>query len=198
MKSTAETGSRRRFWTLFLCAAALALVYVLFVVKAPRQSGAPILQQRSRKQLELKDGRLYFVGKPFSGVVIDHYDGGELKSRSAVSNGLLQGLSEGWYTNGIKQVTEHFTNGVSSGMRVKYYATGEKQSEAQIVNGKIEGLFQRWYENGQLAEKVYLTDGVPNGESIAYHPDGSLKARARLDHGKVVEQQFWEPGQSAP
>ena len=41
------------------------------------------------------------------------YEGGTIQSRSHVLNGVLNGLSEGWYTNGILQVAEHFEQGNS-------------------------------------------------------------------------------------
>jgi antitoxin component YwqK of YwqJK toxin-antitoxin module len=103
---------------------------------------------------------------------------------------LLEGLSEGWFTNGVLQVSEHFIKGLSHGLRTKYHENGAKLSEANIVSGTIEGIYQRWHENGMLAERVYLINGIADGEAASYFPDGSLKARVRLDHGTVVEQQF--------
>ena len=51
------------------------------------------------KELVRRDGRLYQVSGagPFTGIVTDAYEGGELKSRSVVTNGLLEGLSRGWH-----------------------------------------------------------------------------------------------------
>src|SRR5262245_50193024 len=121
MKSVPETGARRRFWALFLIAAALAVVCILFFQKQPPPPEVPKPKERLRNELEMKDGRMYYAGKPFSGIVFDQYEEGKIKSRSTVSNGLLEGLSEGWYTNGVKQVTEHFSRGVSQGARIKYH-----------------------------------------------------------------------------
>ena len=157
----------------------------------------PALPERARSELQLRDERLFEGDRPFTGIVIERYSDGVLKSRSTVSNGLLEGLSEGWHTNGVLQVSEHFVHGVSDGLRTKFYPDGKKLSEASILNGEIDGIYNRWYENGQLAERVHLSHGVADGESLAFHPDGSLKARVRLDHGQVVEQHFWEPGEMA-
>lgn len=142
-------------------------------------------------------GRLYLAGdaRPFTGLVTDLYDGGELKSRSAVSNGLLEGLSEGWSTNGQRQVEEYFAGGVSHSRRTKSYPSGSRLSEAMIVHGQLDGIFQRWHENGQMSERVEMSEGRPNGLSLAYHPSGSLKARVRLEEGKVLEQQSWADGE---
>jgi antitoxin component YwqK of YwqJK toxin-antitoxin module len=197
MKSGAVAGIRSRWWwRLAVIIAVIAVALVVFRQRTdPPKVEAPGPAERSLNELVHRDGLLLDHGLPFSGIAFDTYGGGEMKSRSMVSNGLLQGLSEGWDTNGVLQVTEFFVSNVSHGVRTKFHSNGKTLSVANIVNGQIEGLYQRWHENGILAEKVYLTNGIPHGESIGFHPDGSVKARVRLEHGTVVEQQFWEPGE---
>jgi antitoxin component YwqK of YwqJK toxin-antitoxin module len=131
----------------------------------------------------------------FSGVMVEHYPDGTLRSRAAVMNGLLNGLSEGWYTNAQNQVSEHFKDGISHGLRTKWYASGAKQSEADIVGGKPHGTFRKWHENGALSERVELIEGEPEGISLAWFPSGCLKARVVLKNGKPVEQEFWKDGE---
>lgn len=176
---------------------AVAIGVGCFIWLPPKEVKAPLPEERSRSELEVREGRFYLAGdaRPFTGLITDLYDGGELKSRSTVSNGLLEGLSEGWYTNGQRQVEEYFAGGVSHGRRTKWYPSGSKLSEAMIVNGQLDGIFQRWHENGQMSERVEMSEGRPNGLSLAYHPSGSLKARVRLEEGKVLEQQSWADGE---
>lgn len=170
------------------------LVFLAIKFFKQHQTVAPV--EKFRNELVFKEGRLYETNGTmlFAGFVCDKYDDGKLKSRSAVSNGLLEGLSQGWWTNGALQVTEIFSNGISNGIRTKFYPGGSTQSVANIVAGQMQGLFRTWHENGKPAEQVTLTNGVADGLAYSYHPDGSLKARVRLDHGNVLEQKFWEPG----
>ncbi|HOK78479.1 MAG TPA: toxin-antitoxin system YwqK family antitoxin [Verrucomicrobiota bacterium] len=163
---------------------------VFLAVRSASKKASP---EVDRTELTLIDGRLHRKGEPkaFTGLMIERYPGGALQSRSSVSNGLLHGVSEGWYTNGQKQVVEHFEAGVSHGLRIKWYPTGAKLSEANIVHGKIEGIFRKWHENGVLAEEIPMLDGQPDGRSRAYYPDGRLKAEAVLRAGRVLEQKFW-------
>ena len=81
-------------------------------VVAIRESAVPevILSSLTRT-----DARLCRTNEtqPFTGFAIEKHRDGTLKSRSMIVNGLLHGLSEGWFTNGQTQVTENFTNGVS-------------------------------------------------------------------------------------
>jgi len=153
-----------------------------------------------RPELVLRNGMLYQAGhtQPFSGTMVEFYPSGALKSRSAIVNGLLQGLSEGWHTNQQRAVSEHFRQGVSHGLRTKWYPSGAKMSEVMIVNGKLDGTFRRWHENGILAEEIEMRQGNADGLSRAFYASGFLKAQARLQNGKLIEQKFWKDGELPP
>ena len=170
------------------------------VAEPPRDRRAPVLDgtEVKREALIVRDGRRYRQDEstPFTGVMTEVYGNGMLQSRSVISNGLLEGLSEGWYTNGCKQVEEIFRGGVSHGLRVKWYENGQELSEAPIVSGKIEGVFKRWHENGVLAEEVPMRDGQANGLARAFYPSGCRKAEARLTDGVVSDQKNWADGES--
>ncbi|MBX3745863.1 MAG: toxin-antitoxin system YwqK family antitoxin [Verrucomicrobiae bacterium] len=116
----------------------------------------------------------------YTGWLIARYPSGELQSRSAISNGLLAGISEGWHTNGQIQVREHFVRGVSHGVREKWHPDGTRQSEATIVEGRLHGTFRRWHENGRLSEEVEMRDNRPVGTARAWDPDGRLRTEVRI------------------
>ena len=157
---------------------------------------APILEVH-RTNLVLQAGCWFAPGQTngFTGLLLDTYDDGAMKSRSTVSNGLLHGLSQGWHTNGQQQVEEHFVAGTSHGLRTKWHPNGQKLSEATIVSGKLQGTYRSWHENGERAEEVELHDGQPDGLSKAYFPSGLLKSQVTLRNGKVVDQKFWKDGE---
>ncbi|MBM3824694.1 MAG: toxin-antitoxin system YwqK family antitoxin [Verrucomicrobia bacterium] len=159
---------------------------------------APVLPELDRAALVLENRRLRQTNAtgPFTGWMTTFYPGGTLQSRSFVSNGVLHGVSQGWFTNGVLQIVEQFENGVSHGTRVKYFDSGATQSVGQIQQGKMEGAFVRYHEQGGIAERISLSNGLPHGDSFAYHPNGRIKARAKLDQGQVVESQnFNEQGE---
>jgi antitoxin component YwqK of YwqJK toxin-antitoxin module len=184
-------------WLVLPVVLAVALLTVFWPRPRIHQAGNTS-RQALRSELVLRDGRLYPAGDSnvFSGAMVERYPDGTLRSRSTVLDGLLDGLSEGWFTNGQLQVTEHFQRGISHGRRTKWHRGGGKLSEANIVKGQFDGPFRKWHENGRLSESVQFTNGQPAGISLAYFPSGFLKARARLEAGKVVEQGFWKDGES--
>lgn len=135
------------------------------------------------------------TNQTFTGWITESHPDGTRKSRSQVKDGLLEGLSEGWHTNGLLQIREPYLAGVAHGVRVKWYANGATQSLATITHGKLHGPFLRWHEDGTLAEEVRMVSGQPDGLSRAYYPSGFVKAEARLKAGEVLEQRFWKDGE---
>jgi antitoxin component YwqK of YwqJK toxin-antitoxin module len=151
-------------------------------------------------EVELKDGRLIRKGtsEVFGGWLTESYKGGGLRSRSFVSNGVLEGLSEGWHTNGVLQVSEQFVGGRSEGVVTKWDLDGRRSSEAITRAGLMEGRFQRWHTNGTLAEEMEMLHGQPHGMARSWYPSGSLKAEVQLEDGKVVSQRYWDDVAPAP
>ncbi|SVD33749.1 uncharacterized protein METZ01_LOCUS386603 [marine metagenome] len=160
-------------------------------------------------ELKKEENGLHFksTGELFTGYLTEYYpvsktnqleqveDGGsQLKSRSVVRGGKLNGLSEGWYSDGQQQVAEVFVDGKSHGVRVKWHRNGWKAAEDSIEHGELNGVCRKWHDNGQLAEEMAMVDGQADGQARSWHPDGSQKAEVLLEKGKVVEQQFWEEG----
>ena len=201
-----QPGRRgRRVVVAGLCLV-LLLAGVLLWQRRPVPVPAPVggdstaagetLPEAERTELVLKEGRLHFGDGMFTGLMVEHYPGGVLKSRTAVSNGLLHGVSEGWFTNAVRQVAEHFVNGVSHGERLRWDEEGRQVAAAQIDQGKIVGQFRRWHANGQLAEEVTMKNGEPDGLARSWYASGSLQAEVQLVQGKVLEQHRYKEGES--
>ena len=192
MNSRPPSAARRLVWLGVLICLGAAVGGLLW--RAPRPAPLP---EVPRAQLTLRDGQLYSAGTnlPFTGIVTETYDRGGRKSRSVVANGRLEGLSEGWHTNGQKQIEEYFHAGVSHGRRLKWHPNGQKLAEVQVVAGQLEGPFRRWHDNGILAEEIPMKAGQPDGLSRAFYPSGCLQAEARLQAGQVLEQHHWPDGE---
>ncbi len=190
-------GSRTRTWRGWgLGIGALLLGLFLWQRRpAPVEPASELATNLSRR-----DGRLYSsaTNVPFTGWMLEQYPDAVLKSRSWVSDGRLNGVSEGWFTNGVLQVREQFVDGVSTGPVLKWHANGSRRSEGTAREGKLEGVFRRWHDNGVLAEELTLLTGQADGISRAWFPSGSLKAEVTLKAGQVVTQKFWGDGERPP
>jgi antitoxin component YwqK of YwqJK toxin-antitoxin module len=175
---------------------AVALVVSGWFLTRPRPQ--PVEATAAIADLVRVDGRLMLradTNRVFSGWLVEESSTGTPRSRSQIKDGVLNGVSEGWYTNGQIQVREHYVQGVADGVRVKWHANGATQSVATIANGKLTGRFLRWHDDGSLAEEVAMLDGQPDGLSRAYYPSGFVKAEVQLKAGQVVEKKFWKDGE---
>lgn len=155
------------------------------------------LPELARTNLVNRAGVWYEIGQtnPFTGVLLEYYRDGGLMSRSVLSNGLLNGLSEGWYTNRQLQVRETYQTNYSDGVRTKWWPNGTTQSQATIALGKIQGLYRRWYSDGKLAEEIPMQAGQIEGTGHAYYESGFLKAEVSYHDGKIVTQHEWKDGE---
>jgi antitoxin component YwqK of YwqJK toxin-antitoxin module len=193
MKPTNHPCAARMGVLLGALAVVALTLSITFGLRGKREAPAE-LPELTHVELKLENGRLYRVGETnaFHGFLIEKYEEGTLKSRSAISNGGLHGISEGWHTNGTLQIREPFVNGVSHGLRQKWHENGAKMSEAHIVDGKLDGIFRRWHDNGQLAEQISMKQGLAEGAGYSFHPTGFLKMEATLKDGKVVSEKSWK------
>ncbi|MEW6157671.1 MAG: hypothetical protein AB1813_09575 [Verrucomicrobiota bacterium] len=200
MKRHFQTGShkaRRHFFVRLMPASlVLAIVAFVFFRSPPPQRTGEV--EATITELVRREGLLYRPNEPhpFTGYLVERYPSGALKSRSAIQDGLLHGISIGWHTNGQMEVREQFISGVSDGLRTKWYSDGNPLSESTIRKGAHHGTFRRWHENGQIAEQVEMNAGKPDGLSMAWYPSGFLKARTRLVNGQPAQQEFWKDGEA--
>jgi len=169
--------------------------YVLTHSRPPQK--ARELPVVARTDLLFQAGRWFQLPETnaFTGWMVESYLDGSLRSRATVSNGLLNGISEGFYTNGQVQIREYYKDSLADGLRQKWYENGQKKSEAVIVVGKLEGTFRSWHENGQLAEQIEMKQGNPDGEAWAFYRSGFVKAETQVRAGKVLAQKSWEDGE---
>jgi len=153
-----------------------------------------------RTNLVFATGHWYELPKAnlFTGWMVEFHPSGIMSTRVAVSNGLLNGVSEGYYTNGQVQIREYYKDSVADGRRQKWYENGQQKSEALIVAGKLEGNYRSWHENGQLAEQFEMKQGNPEGEAWAYYVSGFAKAKTSVRAGEVLTQTSWADGEYRP
>ncbi len=197
---TPPSGGTVWRWVIPCLAVCLAGVAWWHWGSGKRPAALPPLPEVSRTNLIRRDDRWFQASAthPFTGWLLDSYPDGSRLSRSFISNGLPNGPSEGWYTNGQIQIAEGFKDGLSHGLRTKWHPNGAKMTEGSLVAGKHEGTFRRWYDNGALAEEIEMQDGLPNGHSRAFYASGFLKAEATLRQGEVVERVAWADREKEP
>lgn len=190
-----EPGSRSRSGSLNRAVVVGMILFVAVLslaigLRRWRASGEAVAGEETvgRDRLVLREGRWMKTDETnaFTGMMVEFYPDGTLLSRSAVSNGVLQGVSEGWWTNSVLAVRETFREGRSHGVRTKWDIEGRRIAEAGIRDGQIDGFHREWHTNGQLAVEVSMAGGKPQGVSRKWNSEGALVGQWSLSNGVVV------------
>ena len=168
--------------------AALMIVLGLRLGQGGRRSPEP-LEQVGRDRLVLREGRWMKTDETnaFTGWMVDFYPDGSLQSRSAVSNGVLSGPSEGWWTNGVKAILEQFQDGRSHGVRTKWDIAGHRIAETEIRSGQIHGWHREWHTNGKPSLEVTMARGKAHGLARKWGLQGQLAGQWVMSNGAVVQ-----------
>lgn len=77
-----------------------------------------------------------------------------------------------WNDQLYNEVKMH--EGIIDGLSVGYWENGQKRFEETFVDGALEGEQKYYHDNGQLQRTVTFTDGEIDGESKVYSEDGKL------------------------
>ena len=191
-----ELGSRSRPGSFNRPAVVVGILFLALVslVVGLRRWQTPGLVESGvetvgRDRLVLREGRWMKTDETnaFTGMMVEFYPDGTMQSRSAVSNGLLHGLSEGWWTNAVLAVREMFREGRSHGLRTKWDEIGNRIAETDIRAGEIEGLHREWHTNGKPSLEVTMARGKAHGLARKWSLEGQLAGQWVLSNGAVVQ-----------
>jgi antitoxin component YwqK of YwqJK toxin-antitoxin module len=119
------------------------------------------------------------------GLWIYYFASGEIKEISKMKNGENDGLSEGWFDNGIKSYTGTYVKDKLDGIHTSYYYNGSLKSIINYKDGLKNGE-QRYYDfKGNVSSILnYVSDKLEGGHK-AYHPDGKVNFEATYKNDKA-------------
>jgi len=96
-------------------------------------------------------------------LVKEYFKNGNLKTETAYSNDILEGVSRG------------------------YYETGSLEWEQSYEKGKVEGVAKAYYGNGQIQVATNFREGKKHGGSTVYYEDGTIAQQIVYRNGKKVK-----------
>lgn len=128
--------------------------------------------------VEKKGEVLYLkeTGKPLTGTVVRSFTGGQFKS--AFVNGLLNGESQGFYSNGKPEHSISFKNNKKEGAFKKFDENGKVIAQSNYKNDKLEGDFITYYPNGTVFLKETYHNDLLNGAKEIRYENGQLKSQS--------------------
>ena len=101
-------------------------------------------------------------GEPFSGNCIVYDSNSGIKVRmDTYLDGILEGISIGFYPSGEKEYIGYRNKGEISGDYIKFYRNGEISVKGKFKNGFYNGTFEYYDDKGKIVEKKRFTnDGI--------------------------------------
>ena len=142
---------------------------------------------------------------PFTGVVLDYRDNGQLSERYKLKDGKKEGLYEIYYDNRWSSFT--FKNDIQQGESLEFHDNGQLSKRYNFKDGKVEGLYEGYYANGQLKIKGTYKNGEEHGESLEFHDNGQVSLKQTYkdgvleglyedyhDNGQLKEKGSYEDG----
>jgi antitoxin component YwqK of YwqJK toxin-antitoxin module len=145
---------------------------------------------------------------PFTGVVSDYHNNGQLKYTKPYIDGKLQGLvqtyfpvkddtPEGAIERGPLKSQVNFVAGEKDGFSQYYFKNGQLESNEHFTGGLQNGVQLIYLKSGILRSRKYFTDGKADGLQETYHNNGQLSVRWNLKeevkHGPSEE--YYQSGQ---
>ena len=107
----------------------IILSLVLLASCSPKEVPPSDLVERQGIQYEVNSQT------PFTGIVVDYYENGQLWTKVNGKDGKEDGLYE------------------------KYHENGQLRIKGNLKDGKLDGLTERYDENGQLKDKICFKNG---------------------------------------
>lgn len=113
--------------------------------------------------------------QPFTGEAIERGLTGKITTQTHYKNGLQNGPSKNYFSNGQLLISANYKDGKLNGPYKSYYENGKLQMEATYKDDKIVGLYKTYYESGKISEVTIYKNGAPTSNSKQYYENGKLK-----------------------
>ena len=114
-----------------------------------------------------------------------YYENGKPKEISGYKNGLVDGLSEGWFDNGNKWFSYTYANGKLNGLETYYYYNGKTKSSSELKDDRKNGTTKYFDIKGMLSSSAaYVNDNL-EGMTFGYHSNGKLKSELKYAGNKA-------------
>ena len=141
-----------------------------------------ILGEIAAQDVVLKDGKYYQSdGKLYSGVYKEFGPSNFLVSENNISQGLFDGLSLFYYSNGTKKEQRSYKEGKKDGLWINWNEQGMKTAEARFHDGKKDGYWYIWDEKGTKRYEMFYIHGEKKGTWYIWDENGNVTTTQKYD-----------------
>jgi hypothetical protein len=126
-----------------------------------------------------------YVGNKPSGMKVEYYPDGKIKTKSFLRNGKPDGLSEAFYPNGEKKYIREYKQGVAHGIYKFFYDNGNIYQVGNTQHGIRKGYFYEYFKDtGAIFRKAYFFN-YQGQEAISFAHEYDKDGRIIKELGKV-------------
>ncbi|MBN2743477.1 MORN repeat protein [Breznakibacter xylanolyticus] len=144
----------------------LKLIFGLLLL-LPAMSFAQLVQH--------DDGRFYdHAGKPYSGVYIEYYPGGNKRVEMNLTEGQKHGKTILYFKNDSVQEIRSFYQDLMDGTWITFNDKSVKVGEANYLRGVKHGKWYIWDDNGVLRYEMEYLNGAKCGTWKIWDDKGVL------------------------
>ena len=129
--------------------------------------------------------------KPFTGVVVKHYENGNKEWEKRYKNGTMFDVTE-WYKSGQKR-KEQISKDAKSGQGTSWHRNGQKKEEVTFVDGLICGKRRIWHQNGEMRFEGSYKNGQRDGEWTWWDENGQVTKEAIYTDDELIEEKIYSP-----
>ena len=118
-------------------------------------------------------------------IVTSYFQNGKISVKQTYRNGLLDGASEYYNTQGELVQIANYKNGIEHGDQKKYFDNGKLAIETHWIDGSEEGISKYYYPNGQLMRTITYRSDQKNGWETWYKEDGTVFLKTMYRNNQI-------------
>lgn len=145
---------------------------------------AAITVNAGHPALKTEAGKLTYLGRLYTGVVVERYPSGQTASRTAYRSGLKDGLFQAWHANGRLAEERAYAQDLKEGRHHGWYEDGSPKFSYEFVNGEYHGEARTWYPGGRPATRFTYTRGYEEGPQKAWRENGKIYLNTIVKEGR--------------
>lgn len=150
-------------------------------IESPVLNGIHLKIENWKPGLIRSEDLYYYQDLPFSGVLENHSSG--VRSVVTLSEGLLEGSVEEWYSNGSKRTEKKFENGYENGLQKGWHKNSKLSYTYTSANGIRVDSYKEYYPNGNVQVIASYDNGYEYKKKI-YDADGNILVNYEIRDGR--------------
>lgn len=148
---------------VFMAFAAIAILQT-----AEPTSALQVVNVYADKNLEEKNGRLFYKDKPFTGVAIEPFPDGSMQKSTEYKNGFQHGITKVFGFTGARRYLWNYVDGKKHGLQYGWYLEGPKRYVRNYKAGLLHGESIEWFLHGEKFRQRFFEDGRETKVKVYY------------------------------